>query len=66
VLQGHTGSVLCLQYDENVIISGSSDATVRFELTPLFLCCKSFTSLFLILVCLYSEMKTAKLYLVQM
>ena len=31
VLQGHTGSVLCLQYDENVIISGSSDATVRFE-----------------------------------
>jgi len=32
VLQGHTGSVLCLQYDENVIISGSSDATVRYEL----------------------------------
>ena len=31
VLQGHTGSVLCLQYDENVIISGSSDATVRFD-----------------------------------
>jgi len=29
VLQGHTGSVLCLQYDEKVIISGSSDATVR-------------------------------------
>jgi len=33
VLQGHTGSVLCLQYDENVIISGSSDATVRSEFT---------------------------------
>ena len=32
VLQGHTGSVLCLQYDDNIIISGSSDATVRFEL----------------------------------
>lgn len=29
VLTGHTGSVLCLQYDERVIISGSSDATVR-------------------------------------
>ncbi|KAL6958083.1 negative regulation of NIK/NF-kappaB signaling [Sarracenia purpurea var. burkii] len=29
VLTGHTGSVLCLQYDENVIISGSSDSTVR-------------------------------------
>jgi len=41
VLQGHTGSVLCLQYDENVIISGSSDATVRFELTLLFGTCGS-------------------------
>ena len=29
VLTGHTGSVLCLQYDENNIISGSSDSTVR-------------------------------------
>ena len=29
VLTGHTGSVLCLQYDERVIITGSSDATVR-------------------------------------
>lgn len=29
VLQGHTGSVLCLQYDDKVIISGSSDSTVR-------------------------------------
>ncbi|KOB66908.1 Slimb, partial [Operophtera brumata] len=28
-LQGHTGSVLCLQYDERAIISGSSDSTVR-------------------------------------
>ena len=29
MLTGHTGSVLCLQYDENIIISGSSDSTVR-------------------------------------
>lgn len=29
ILTGHTGSVLCLQYDENIIISGSSDSTVR-------------------------------------
>ena len=29
VLTGHTGSVLCLQYDEKVVISGSSDSTVR-------------------------------------
>ena len=29
VLTGHTGSVLCLQYDENIVISGSSDSTVR-------------------------------------
>lgn len=29
MLHGHTGSVLCLQYDDNVIVSGSSDATVR-------------------------------------
>ena len=29
VLTGHTGSVLCLQYDDRVIISGSSDSTVR-------------------------------------
>lgn len=29
ILTGHTGSVLCLQYDDRVIISGSSDATVR-------------------------------------
>lgn len=26
---GHTGSVLCLQYDDYIIASGSSDATVR-------------------------------------
>lgn len=31
VLTGHTGSVLCLQYDENIIISGSSDSTVRYS-----------------------------------
>ena len=29
VLTGHTGSVLCLQYDETHIITGSSDSTVR-------------------------------------
>ena len=29
MLTGHTGSVLCLQFDEKVIVSGSSDATVR-------------------------------------
>lgn len=29
MLTGHTGSVLCLQYDDKVIISGSSDSTVR-------------------------------------
>jgi F-box and WD-40 domain protein 1/11 len=29
ILTGHTGSVLCLQYDDLVIISGSSDSTVR-------------------------------------
>lgn len=30
VLTGHTGSVLCLQYDENVTVTGSSDSTVRY------------------------------------
>ena len=30
VLQGHTGYVLCLQYDDRVIITGSSDSTIRF------------------------------------
>ena len=29
ILQGHTGSVLCLQYDEKVIVTGSSDSTIR-------------------------------------
>ena len=29
MLTGHTGSVLCLQYDERVIVTGSSDSTVR-------------------------------------
>ncbi|GAA51032.1 F-box and WD-40 domain protein 1/11 [Clonorchis sinensis] len=29
VLEGHTGSVLCLQYIGNLLISGSSDTTVR-------------------------------------
>lgn len=28
-LQGHTGSVLCLQYDETVVVTGSSDSTIR-------------------------------------
>ena len=31
-LTGHTGSVLCMQYDENIIITGSSDASIRLEL----------------------------------
>uniref|UniRef100_A0A0X3PDA3 F-box/WD repeat-containing protein lin-23 n=1 Tax=Schistocephalus solidus TaxID=70667 RepID=A0A0X3PDA3_SCHSO len=29
VLEGHTGSVLCLQYEGNLLISGSSDSSVR-------------------------------------
>lgn len=29
MLTGHTGAVLCLQYDDKVIISGSNDSTVR-------------------------------------
>ncbi|KAL5109901.1 F-box/WD repeat-containing protein lin-23 [Taenia crassiceps] len=29
VLRGHTGSVLCLQYEGNLLISGSSDSKVR-------------------------------------
>ena len=33
VLTGHTGSVLCLQYDENVTVTGSSDSTVRYDLS---------------------------------
>lgn len=32
ILTGHTGSVLCLQYDERVIVTGSSDSTVRYAL----------------------------------
>ena len=35
VLTGHTGSVLCLQYDENIIVTGSSDSTVRYETNQL-------------------------------
>lgn len=35
VLTGHTGSVLCLQYDERVIVTGSSDSTVRWVLISL-------------------------------
>ncbi|PKU35399.1 solute carrier family facilitated glucose transporter member hypothetical protein [Limosa lapponica baueri] len=31
ILTGHTGSVLCLQYDERVIITGSSDSTVSIS-----------------------------------
>ena len=30
VLKGHTGSVLCLQYNEQVIVTGSSDSTIRY------------------------------------
>ena len=33
ILQGHTGSVLCLQYDETVVITGSSDSTIRWVFT---------------------------------
>ena len=32
VLHGHTGSVLCLQYDDDVIVTGSSDSTIRCAL----------------------------------
>lgn len=28
VLRGHEGSVLCLQYDHEILVSGSSDSTV--------------------------------------
>lgn len=31
ILTGHTGSVLCLQYDDRVIVTGSSDSTVRYR-----------------------------------
>ena len=34
ILTGHTGSVLCLQYDERVIVTGSSDSTVRSAAAP--------------------------------
>lgn len=30
-LVGHTGSVLCLQFDDKIIVSGSSDSTIRLE-----------------------------------
>ena len=33
VLKGHTGSVLCLQYNEQVIVTGSSDSTIRYICT---------------------------------
>uniref|UniRef100_A0A7M5XGL3 Uncharacterized protein n=1 Tax=Clytia hemisphaerica TaxID=252671 RepID=A0A7M5XGL3_9CNID len=29
MIKGHTGSVLCLQYEGNLLITGSSDSTVR-------------------------------------
>ena len=29
VLEGHTGAVFCLQYNEKVVISGSWDQTVK-------------------------------------
>lgn len=28
VLKGHTGSVLCIQFDDNLLVSGSSDTTI--------------------------------------
>jgi len=31
VLQGHTGLVRCLQYDDRVIITGSNDSTIRYS-----------------------------------
>ena len=39
VLKGHTGSVLCLQYDEQVIVTGSSDATIRCVVMDSHLLC---------------------------
>ena len=35
ILHGHTGSVLCLQYDERVIITGSSDSTIRSAISAM-------------------------------
>ena len=37
-LTGHTGSVLCMQYDENIIITGSSDASIRSVGNSVLLC----------------------------
>jgi WD40 repeat protein len=28
VLRGHEGSILCLQYDDEILVTGSSDSTV--------------------------------------
>jgi len=30
-LVGHTDMVLCLQYDDRVIITGSNDSTIRYS-----------------------------------
>ena len=51
VLMGHTGSVLCLQYDENIIISGSSDSTVRSVVHALVCVCKCVYMCVCVLVC---------------
>ena len=29
VIEGHTGSVLCLQFDDKVIVTGSVDTTIK-------------------------------------
>ena len=42
-LQGHTGSVLCLQYDERVVVTGSSDSTIRSVGTHMCTCVHTFS-----------------------
>ena len=57
VLKGHTGSVLCLQYSEQVIVTGSVDSTIRSV-------CQQELSLVYVTPCgyMYAYMRTGTVY----
>ena len=39
MLRGHAGEVVCLQFDDNILVTGSTDSTIRLECDGVCECC---------------------------
>lgn len=59
-LNGHKRGIACLQYRDRLVVSGSSDNTIRYDplkVNPLFFCLKKIIFLLVKLLCNFSPKK---------